>query len=116
MCIKGHYSETAEALLREWTKGESLIKHGLAVAACTESYGVREAARLGLRGPGAAQLADRYRAAGLLHDLDYERHPSPDQHPFVGVAYPARGGLAGGDPARHPRACRLHRCRTRDAS
>ncbi len=77
----------AEALLREWTTGDSLVKHGLAVAACTESYGVREAARLGLSGEDAVQLADTYRAAGLLHDLDYERHPSLDEHPFVGVRY-----------------------------
>ena len=87
MCIRGHYSRTGEALLREWTKSESLIKHGLAVAACTESYGVREAARSGLEGAEAAGLVDTYRAAGLLHDLDYERHPSLDEHPFVGVAY-----------------------------
>ena len=92
MCIKGHYSDTAEALLREWTEGESLRKHGLAVAACTESYGTREAARLGLEGEEAAQLADLYRAAGLLHDLDYERHPSLDEHPFVGVRHLREAG------------------------
>lgn len=83
----GHKAATAEALLREWTKGESLIKHGLAVAACTEGYGHREAARLGLAGDEAASFADAYRAAGLLHDLDYERHPSLEEHPFVGVAF-----------------------------
>ena len=77
----------AEALLRKWTASESLVKHGLAVAACTESYGVREAERLGLAGEEAARFADRYRCAGLLHDLDYERHPSLDEHPFVGVAF-----------------------------
>ena len=63
------------------------MKHGLAVAACTESYGVREAERLGLTGGDAAAFADRYRAAGLLHDLDYERHPSLEEHPFVGVRF-----------------------------
>ena len=63
------------------------MKHGLAVAACTESYGVREAERLGLRVGDAAAFADRYRAAGLLHDLDYERHPSLEEHPFVGVRF-----------------------------
>jgi predicted hydrolase (HD superfamily) len=77
----------AEALLREWTAGESLIKHGLAVACCTESYGVREAARLGRYGDQAAGMASLYRCAGLLHDFDYERHPTPAEHPFVGVAY-----------------------------
>ena len=77
----------AELLLREWTASESLVKHGLAVAACTEGYGAREAARLGLSGEEAARMADTYRAAGLLHDLDYERHPSLDEHPFVGVKY-----------------------------
>ena len=82
-----HDARAAEALLREWTAGESLVKHGLSVAACTESYGKREAERLGLTGEGTSLLADRYRSAGLLHDLDYERHPSLDEHPFVGVQY-----------------------------
>ena len=84
---KTHTAAQAEALLREWTKSESLVKHGLAVARCTESYGLREAARLGLHGDAAAAFADTYRSAGLLHDMDYERHPSLDEHPFVGVAY-----------------------------
>jgi len=77
----------AEELLREWTKSESLVKHCLAVAACTESYGVREAASLGLSDEAAERFAERYRCAGLLHDFDYEKHPTPDEHPFVGVKY-----------------------------
>ena len=77
----------AEQLLREWTQSESLVKHGLAVASCTESYGVREATRLELAAEDAARLAELYRCAGLLHDFDYERHPTPAEHPFVGVAY-----------------------------
>ena len=80
-------AQQAESLLREWTASESLVKHGLAVAACTESYGQREAERLGVSGAEAAAMADRYRAAGLLHDLDYERHPSLEEHPFVGVQF-----------------------------
>ncbi len=82
----------AETLLREWTKGESLVKHGLAVAACVESYGQREAQRLGLCGEAAQAMADCYRCAGLLHDMDYERHPSLEEHPFVGVAYLREAG------------------------
>jgi len=74
-------------LLREWTANESLVKHGLAVGYCTEAYGVREAARLGLGGDDAAKLAELYLCAGLLHDFDYDRHPTPEEHPFVGVKY-----------------------------
>ncbi len=74
-------------MLREWTQGESLVKHGLAVAACVESYGLREASRLGLEGDAAQAMAECYCCAGLLHDMDYERHPSLEEHPFVGVAY-----------------------------
>ena len=77
----------AEALLGEWTQSESLIKHGMAVACCTESYGVLEAARLGLSDDEAASFVELYRCAGLLHDFDYERHPTPAEHPFVGVNY-----------------------------
>src|SRR5580658_6896179 len=87
-CVTNGFSaEKAEALLREWTASESLVKHGLAVACCTQGYGVREAARLGLVGEEATRFAELYACAGLLHDFDYERHPTPEEHPFVGVAY-----------------------------
>jgi predicted hydrolase (HD superfamily) len=77
----------ALALLQEWTQGESLRKHGLAVSVCTESYGVLEAERLGLNGAEAAELVELYASAGLLHDMDYERHPTLEEHPFVGVQH-----------------------------
>jgi predicted hydrolase (HD superfamily) len=78
--------ERALALLEEWTKGESLRKHGLAVSVCTEAYGVTEAARLGLGGDEAAEFVELYACAGLLHDMDYERHPTQEEHPFIGVS------------------------------
>ena len=58
----------------------------MAVSACTEAYGVLEASRLGLSGDAAAELVEMYACAGLVHDMDYERHPTQDEHPFVGVA------------------------------
>ena len=79
----------AQALttLEEWTKSESLRKHAMAVSVCVEAYGVMEAERLGLSGAEAAELVDAYASAGLLHDMDYERHPSREEHPFVGVKH-----------------------------
>ena len=79
----------AQALmtLQEWTKGESLRKHGLAVSVCTEAYGVLEAERLGLSGAEAGEFVEMYASAGLLHDMDYERHPTQEEHPFVGVKH-----------------------------
>jgi len=79
----------AQALttLEEWTKGESLRKHAMAVSVCVEAYGVLEAERLGLSGADAAEFVDLYASAGLLHDMDYERHPSREEHPFVGVKH-----------------------------
>lgn len=79
--------DAAMATLREWTAGESLRKHGMAVSVCTEWYGVREAERLGLMGEAAEEFIDRYACAGLLHDMDYERHPTMEEHPFKGVAH-----------------------------
>jgi len=75
------------ALMQEWTQGESLRKHALSVAFCCEAYGRTEAAHLGLSGDDTEELADRYVCAGLLHDFDYERHPTPEEHPFVGVNF-----------------------------
>jgi predicted hydrolase (HD superfamily) len=79
--------ERAEKLLREWVSSEPLRKHCQGVAICTAGYGQREAARLGLGSDEAARMIDLYTCAGLLHDFDYERHPTAQEHPFVGVAY-----------------------------
>ena len=40
----------ALATLQDWTMGESLRKHGIAVSVCVEAYGRMEAERLGLSG------------------------------------------------------------------
>jgi predicted hydrolase (HD superfamily) len=84
---EGFGRESALELLQEWTKGESLRKHGMAVSVCTEAYGRMEAARLGLAGAEADAFVEPYACAGLLHDMDYERHPSLEEHPFVGVRH-----------------------------
>ncbi len=71
--------ERSEAweLLCEYTKGDSLRKHALAVEAamraCSKRYN-----------EGAAD-EDEWGMVGLLHDFDYEMFPSADQHPFTGA-------------------------------
>jgi len=77
--------EQALSLLMEWTLGESLRKHALAVEACVSSYGEAEADRLALTGEARNGLLNLYATTALLHDFDYERHPSREEHPFVGV-------------------------------
>ncbi|MGD0627996.1 MAG: HAD family hydrolase [Terracidiphilus sp.] len=77
--------EAAWQLLTEWTQGESLRKHALAVEACVAACGEAEANRLGLTGEARVDLIRLYSTTALLHDFDYERHPSREEHPFVGV-------------------------------
>ena len=77
--------DQALSLLWEWTAGESLRKHALAVEACVFAYGEAESDRLGLTGAGREELLNLYSTTALLHDFDYERHPSREEHPFVGV-------------------------------
>jgi predicted hydrolase (HD superfamily) len=79
--------ERAQALqlLEEWTLSESLRKHALAVEACVAAYGEAEADRLGLAGDDRGRLLNLYSTTALLHDFDYERHPTREEHPFVGV-------------------------------
>jgi predicted hydrolase (HD superfamily) len=63
-------------LLCEYTKGDSLRKHALAVEtamrACAPRYG------------GADADVEEWGLVGLLHDFDYEMFPAADQHPFTG--------------------------------
>jgi predicted hydrolase (HD superfamily) len=68
--------DDAWALLCEWTQSEPLRKHGLAVESTVAWYGAN---RFGI---GNAEL-ETWRAAGLLHDFDYERYP--DTHPLTGA-------------------------------
>jgi predicted hydrolase (HD superfamily) len=77
--------EQAWQLLTEWTQSESLRKHALAVEACVVAYGEQEADRLALEGDAHAALVQLYSTTALLHDFDYERHPTAEEHPFVGV-------------------------------
>jgi len=71
----------ALTILHDWVQSDSLRKHCYAVADSMKHF---------------AQLrnedADLWEAVGLLHDMDYERHPnlersSTEGHPFVGVAW-----------------------------
>jgi len=77
--------EQAWQLLTEWTQSESLRKHALAVETCVVAYGEQEAERLGLEGDVRTAFVELYTTTALLHDFDYERHPTPEEHPFVGV-------------------------------
>ena len=70
----------AWGLLCEYTQNESLRKHMLAVEACMRAY-ARKFAAEGID-PGADE--DKYGVVGLLHDFDYEKFPTPAEHPFVG--------------------------------
>ena len=68
-------------ILQEWVRSESLRKHCYAVADSMKHFAQ-------LRG----EDADLWEAVGLLHDMDYERHPNVEQsptegHPFIGVAW-----------------------------
>jgi predicted hydrolase (HD superfamily) len=77
--------EQAWQLLTEWTQSESLRKHALAVEACVVACGEQEADRLALEGDARTALLELYSTTALLHDFDYERHPTAEEHPFAGV-------------------------------
>jgi putative nucleotidyltransferase with HDIG domain len=65
--------ESAWCLLTEFTQSESLRKHAIAVEACMRAY-----ARKG----GADE--ELWGMVGLLHDFDYEKYPSAEDHPYKG--------------------------------
>ncbi|HEV2273042.1 MAG TPA: HAD family hydrolase [Acidobacteriaceae bacterium] len=84
--------EQAWKLLCEWTHSENLRKHALAVEICVTACGEAEAGRLGLSGDERAAFLNLYSTTALLHDFDYERHPTAEEHPFVGVRELERQG------------------------
>ena len=73
--------DRAWALLAEHTRSEGLRKHALAVEIAMRAYAVRLGGEVELWG-----------LTGLLHDFDYEAHPSEEEHPYVGAAILRREG------------------------
>lgn len=80
-----HGRSQAWKLLTDWTQSENLRKHALAVETCVTAMGEAEAARLGLAGEECSAFIELYTTTALLHDFDYERHPTAEEHPYVGV-------------------------------
>src|SRR4051812_19538807 len=69
--------EAAWNLLTEFTQSESLRKHALAVEACMRACSRKFAG-------GSADAEDLWGIVGLIHDFDYERWPTPEEHPYKG--------------------------------
>lgn len=76
----------AQAILHDWIQSESLRKHCYAVGDSMKHFA-----------QSRGDDADLWEAVGLLHDMDYERHPNLERsategHPFVGVAWLRENG------------------------
>jgi predicted hydrolase (HD superfamily) len=69
--------EEAWELLTEFTQSESLRKHALAVEACMRACSKKF-------GDGSAEDENLWSIVGLIHDFDYERWPSLEDHPYRG--------------------------------
>ncbi|MCG8606633.1 HDIG domain-containing protein [bacterium] len=66
--------QEAWEIMTQHTEAESLRNHMLAVEAAMRFY----ARKFG-------EDEEKWAVVGLLHDFDYEKHPTPEEHPFVGV-------------------------------
>jgi putative nucleotidyltransferase with HDIG domain len=68
--------DQAWTLLCEWTETDALRKHALGVEAAMRFY----AEKFG-------ENPEEWGIVGLLHDMDYEKYPTMEEHPFKGVEH-----------------------------
>ncbi|HVP53968.1 MAG TPA: HDIG domain-containing protein [Candidatus Eisenbacteria bacterium] len=76
--------DDAWCLLTEFTLSESLRKHALAVEACVRAY----ARKFG-------EDEELWGLVGLLHDFDYEKYPTAEEHPYKGSEILKQRGVSG---------------------
>jgi len=72
-----HSREAAWALLTEFTESESLRKHALAVEGCMRACATKY-------GDGSPEAVALWGLVGLIHDFDYEKYPTAEEHPYKG--------------------------------
>lgn len=99
--------EQAFAIVREYVKNDNLISHMLAVESAMAFYAVV-----------LGQSEATWRVTGLLHDFDWEIHPTPEQHPADGAPILRELGvpedivlaiLSHGSLAGYPRQTRIEK-------
>jgi predicted hydrolase (HD superfamily) len=105
--LNGKTRDDAWQLLTEWVQSTSLRRHCLSVETAMRAYAVSE-----------GEPEDAWGLVGLIHDFDFERHPTLDEHPFVGarvldeLGYPqwvVNAVLSHADDPAYPRNTRLEK-------
>src|SRR6478752_6205824 len=105
--LNGKTREDAWALLTEWVASASLRRHCLSVETAMRAYAAER-----------GEPVEAWGLVGLIHDFDFERHPTLDEHPYVGADVLAREGypdwvvaavLSHADDPAHPRVTDLEK-------
>lgn len=66
--------EFCMSILKDYTKSESLLKHAYAVETCVNAYAKK-----------FNEDVEYWSNVALLHDFDYEKYPTAEEHPFKGA-------------------------------
>ena len=99
--------EKCYEILHEYTKSESLLKHAYAVESCVKFYAEK-----------LNEDVEYWSCVALLHDFDYEKYPTAEEHPFVGAKILEEKGfdedfrntiLSHADYSGVPRETKLHK-------
>ncbi len=73
----------ALSIVKEYVKNENLVNHMLAVEAAMRLYATQ-----------LNQDVETWEVTGLLHDYDWEIHPTLDQHPVAGIPFLRQQGIS----------------------